>query len=203
MKPSIKDKTRMQISELAAQIIETEGIKDYLHAKKKAAARLGINSASHMPANDEIQQSIIHYQNLFYGKEEKNILHENAIKCLHALELLNGFKPYLTGAYAGYNPSITADIEIILFLDEQEKLVSCLKSRKIPWQLKTKKMKLPQQQTQEYSSYQFYAENTLIKIICLPEHETHTHFIDPVSNKKITKFNHDKSRQHLMTAFIQ
>lgn len=191
----------MQISELAALIIETEGVKDFLLAKKKAANRLGINNSSHLPTNNEVQQALIDYQNLFYGSEEKQIIQHNAKKCLHALNLLKKFEPYLTGAYAGTHPSTESDIEIILYLDQQEQLVSCLSNQKIPWQLKSVKMKLPQRQIQEYPCYQFYADDTLIKIICLPEHEIHTRYIDLRTNEKISKLDIEKSRYHLNTTF--
>lgn len=191
----------MQISELAAQIIETEGVKDFLLAKKKAASRLGINNSSHLPANHEIQQALIDYQRLFYGEAEKQILKNNAQKCLNALNLLEKFTPYLTGAYAGKHPRTESDIQIILYLDQHEQIVSCLSSHKIPWQLKDVNMKLPQRQVEEYPCYQFYADNTLIKIICLPEHEIHTRYIDPITDEKIIKLDIEKSRRHLITTF--
>jgi hypothetical protein len=75
----------------------TEGQRNFHAAKKKAAARLGVNSRLALPSNIEVEQALRAYQG-FYGGEKLTrhlqLLRETATRVMRAME---PFCPRLVG----------------------------------------------------------------------------------------------------------
>src|SRR5487761_1902515 len=56
---------RRSLAEEAARIMADQGIDDFLHAKRKAADRLGVHGAAVLPRNVEIEAALRERQRLF------------------------------------------------------------------------------------------------------------------------------------------
>ncbi len=63
--PGRGDETRRRIAVEAARLISEDGMRDYHAAKRKAAARLGIQVDTALPKNAEIEDALREYQRLF------------------------------------------------------------------------------------------------------------------------------------------
>ena len=58
-------RNRLRIAQEAARLMSEHGIRDFHHAKRKAAERLGIADTQSLPRNAEIEQALREHQRLF------------------------------------------------------------------------------------------------------------------------------------------
>ena len=59
------DDLRRALAQEAARVMAQQGIGDFLQAKRKAAAKLGVHDAAVLPKNTEIEAALRDYQRLF------------------------------------------------------------------------------------------------------------------------------------------
>jgi hypothetical protein len=115
--PRFDSGLRRQIASLAARLMAEDGIGDYGAAKRKAARRLGVGEGESLPTNDEIETELRAYQAIYQGEEQRERLHELRVAALELMNLLEAFRPYLTGAVLDGTAGRYADIEIEVFAD--------------------------------------------------------------------------------------
>ncbi len=62
-----RDEPRLRtlLTQECARIMAEEGVKDFMLAKRKATARLGLTNRTLLPSNIEIEQALLAYQRLF------------------------------------------------------------------------------------------------------------------------------------------
>jgi hypothetical protein len=92
---------RRQIAYIAARMIAEDGIGDYATAKQKAARQAGLADMDLLPDNQEIEEALREYQEL-YQKDDQPAhlrhLREVAVKVMREFE---GFRPALVGRALG------------------------------------------------------------------------------------------------------
>jgi len=79
-----KDNLRRALAQEAARIMAQHGIHDFLTAKRKAAERLGVQDASALPRNTEIEAALVEYQRLFDAGGHELTLTAQRRAALHA-----------------------------------------------------------------------------------------------------------------------
>ena len=114
------DDLRHALAQEAARIMADQGIEDFLHAKRKAADRLGVHDAAVLPKNIEIEAALRAHQRLFGGDLHDHPLKEQRRIALDAMHLLREFHPRLVGSVLNGTATRYSDINLHLFADRPE-----------------------------------------------------------------------------------
>ena len=78
---------RLIVARRAAELIMEEGITDYLFAKKKAAKYLGLLTSENLPSNQEIDNALKEYQNIFQEQVDLEVISKIKKDALNAMIL--------------------------------------------------------------------------------------------------------------------
>lgn len=133
-KASLRASTmRRSIASLAARLMAEDGIADYGLAKRKAARQLGAPESEALPNNAEIEVELRAYQSLYQGEEQRQRLRELRTAALAAMQLLQDFRPYLTGAVLDGTAGRYASVEIEAFPESAKDVEIFLLNRNIPY----------------------------------------------------------------------
>ena len=111
---------RQQVAHEAARLMVEHGIRDYQHAKRKAADRLGLGESRDLPRNDEIEREREAYQRLFSGDERSRHVDSLRKHALEAMRLLDEFSPRLVGPVLSGTADRHSEICLHLFSDPPE-----------------------------------------------------------------------------------
>jgi hypothetical protein len=125
---------RQSIASAAARLMAEDGVGDYGQAKRKAAKTLGAIDSEALPSNEEVEVELRAYQTLFQDEEQTERLRELRQAALEAMEFLEDFRPYLTGAVLDGTAGRYAEIEIELFADSAKDVEIFLLSRNISYE---------------------------------------------------------------------
>ena len=112
-----RNDVRSRIAHLAARLMAEDGIEDHALAKRKAARQAGLPDSRQLPDNDEINEALKAYQQLYQHNEHRNRLQRLREQALRAMRQLRQFNPYLTGSVLNGNAGRYADIDLQLFTD--------------------------------------------------------------------------------------
>lgn len=113
---------RTRIAAAAARIMAEDGIDDFGLAKRKAARQLGAPDTRELPGNQEIEDELHAYRELYQPGEQSARLHELRQAALEMMQLLNRFHPYLTGPVLAGTAGPYAEIELQVFPDSSKEL---------------------------------------------------------------------------------
>ncbi|MBI5923217.1 MAG: hypothetical protein HY847_16400 [Betaproteobacteria bacterium] len=116
------DAMRRDITSLAARLMAEDGITNYGLAKRKAAKQLGVPESEALPANQEIEEALREYLNIFQPEELRERLALLRREALDMMRRLERFKPYLTGPVLDGTAGRYAEAEIELFADSAKEV---------------------------------------------------------------------------------
>ena len=108
---------RERIAHLAARLMAVDGIDDYALAKRKAARQSGAPDTRNLPTNDEVEQALRAYQQLYQADELRDRLQYLRERAREMMNTLSRFDPYLSGAVLSGSAGKYADIDLLLFTD--------------------------------------------------------------------------------------
>lgn len=131
---SERNDARAQIAYLAARIMAEDGVEDYGLAKKKAARQAGIADARQLPGNDEIDQALKAYRDIYHADDHRERLAELREIAVRAMTELDAFNPHLVGAVLTGNAGKYAGIELQLFTDDAKAVEMFLLDRGIEYE---------------------------------------------------------------------
>ena len=124
---------RSRIAYLAARLMAEDGVEDYALAKRKAARQAGMPEKRELPTNEEVEEALRTYQQIYHHEEHRNrlrVLRETAVR---AMRELVRFNPYLTGSVLNGNAGKYADVNLQLFTDNEKAVELYLIDRRIPY----------------------------------------------------------------------
>jgi len=124
---------RSRIAHLAARLMAQDGIEDYALAKRKAARQAGMPETRELPTNEEVEEALRTYQQIYHHEEHRNrlrVLRETAVR---AMRELARFNPHLTGSVLNGNAGKYADVNLQLFTDNEKAVELYLIDRRIPY----------------------------------------------------------------------
>jgi hypothetical protein len=131
-----KNNNRSIVAKRAAEIIMEEGVTDYLFAKKKAAKSLGLLTNDNLPSNQEIDNALKEYQNIFQEEVDSAIINKIKEEALNTMVLFEDFNPHLTGQLLeGLIPKFPK-IQINLFTDNIKEVEYTLLNNNIAFDVK-------------------------------------------------------------------
>jgi hypothetical protein len=124
---------RSHIAYLAARLMAEDGIEDYALAKRKAARQAGMPDTRELPANEEIDEALRTYQQIYHPEEHHARLRALRETAARAMRELARFNPHLTGSVLNGNAGKYADINLQLFTDNEKAVELYLIDRGIPY----------------------------------------------------------------------
>jgi hypothetical protein len=124
---------RSRIAYLAARLMAEDGIEDYALAKRKAARQAGMPDMRELPGNEEIDEALRTYQQIYCKEEHRSRLRELRETAVRAMQEFARFNPYLTGSVLNGNAGKYADIKIQLFTENEKSVELFLIDRGIPY----------------------------------------------------------------------
>lgn len=133
MKVRPRNDVRSRIAHIAARLMAEDGIEDHALAKRKAARQAGLPDTRQLPDNDEIDEALKVYQQIYQHDEHRSRLRRLRERALSAMRQLRQFNPYLTGSVLNGNAGRYADIDLQLFTDSPKAVEMYLIDRGIPY----------------------------------------------------------------------
>ncbi|MGQ0525341.1 MAG: hypothetical protein ACT4P8_16975 [Betaproteobacteria bacterium] len=133
MKERPRNDIRSRIAHIAARLMAEDGIEDHALAKRKAARQAGAPDSRQLPTNDEIDEALQSYHELYQRNEHRSRLRRLRERALSAMRELRQFNPYLTGSVLNGNAGRYADIDLQLFADSAKAVELYLIDRSIPY----------------------------------------------------------------------
>jgi hypothetical protein len=124
---------RSSIAHAAARLMAEDGIEDYALAKRKAARQVGIPDTRELPTNEEIDEALKAYRQIYHREEHRDRVRALRAAALRAMRELAQFNPYLTGSVLNGNAGKYADINLQLFTDSPKSVELYLIDRDIPY----------------------------------------------------------------------
>jgi len=132
---------RRQVASEAARIMATEGQRNYMAAKRKAAERIGVNPRSALPSNIEVEQALRAYQGLYGGERHFRHLHHLREIAVRAMRFLERFCPRLVGPVLDGTADNHSRVSLHLFNDPPEAIVMHLQELGIPFRQEQRKIR--------------------------------------------------------------
>ena len=106
-----------EIAATAARLIVEEGL-EYGPAKRRAVRELGLNARSALPSNEQIEQAVREYIDIFCADTQPIELAALRELALVWMERVPEFRPHLSGAVWRGTATHLSDIYIQLFCDD-------------------------------------------------------------------------------------
>lgn len=116
-RPRPSASTRATIAAAAARLMVEDGITDYYLAKKKAARQLGLPEHVGLPDNLEVAEELRAYRTIYQPENHAEMLRAFRESALQLMELLDDFRPCLTGSVLDGTAGEYSRIDILLFAD--------------------------------------------------------------------------------------
>lgn len=111
------DNVKAEIAATAARMVVEEGL-EYGPAKRRAVRQLGLPARTGLPDNDEVEESVREYIELFCADTQPAELEALRRLAFIWMERLAQFRPYLGGAVWHGTATRLSDIYLQLFCDD-------------------------------------------------------------------------------------
>ena len=131
---------RERIAQLAARLMAVDGIDDFALAKRKAARQAGAPDTRNLPNNEEVEQALRAYQQLYQADEQQARLRRLRQNAREMMQLLAQFDPYLSGSVLSGSAGKYSDINIHLFTDSMKDVELFLLNRQIPYRSRERRV---------------------------------------------------------------
>ena len=159
---------RKALAQEAARIMAEHGIEDFLQAKRKAADRLGVNDASVLPKNIEIEAALRAHQRLFGRESHDHSLKEQRRIALETMRLLAEFNPRLVGSVLTGTATDYSDINLHLFADASETVALRLLDIGVPHEFYERRVKMDAERSVNYPALRFEANGRTVDATVFP-----------------------------------
>ena len=130
------ESAKAEIAATAARMVVEEGL-EYGPAKRRAVKELGLNSRTALPDNNELEESVREYIELFCADTQPTELDALRRLALTWMERLEQFRPYLGGAVWHGTATRLSDIYIQLFCDDPKTAEIALIDKNVDYEART------------------------------------------------------------------
>lgn len=185
-----ENNTRQLVAEEAARLIYDEGYRDYHRAKQKAATRMGAApNGKHQPSNEEIEVALHAYISLFAQEEQLAILRQHREIAVEAMEFLQDFQPYLTGAALEGTSGPHSAVTLYLVANRAEDIIFFMEEGPIPFQTHERKVRFGKKQ-EYYPLLRFYADDIEVELMIFPDSTQNQGVpISPITGRGVQRAN--------------
>jgi len=133
---------RQRIAQLAARLMAEDGLQDFSRAKRKAARQLGAEGSQHLPDNQEIEQELRIYQELFQQEEHQERLSTLRLLAVEVMRQLAPFNPRLAGSVLSGTATRHSNVNLEVFPSSLKDVELFLLNRKIAYRSGEKLVRL-------------------------------------------------------------
>jgi hypothetical protein len=183
---------RARVADEAARIMREQGVRDFLLAKRKAADRLGVVDRNALPANQEISAALAAQQRLFGGPAHEDNLRALREEALHAMALLERFKPRLVGPVLAGTATPHSDISLHVFAATPEEVAFMLIERGIRYRTGDRRVRLANGEYASYPSFEFDSGQVAVEATVFPEHGLREAPLCPISGGSMRRARRDE-----------
>lgn len=173
---------RKQIVSEAARIMAEDGVRDFQMAKRKAARRLGMNETRNMPTNQEIDEAMRGYVELFHADLPQTLSRLRSL-ALEGMRLLAPFNPRLVGPVLSGVVTKYTEIQLHVTVDEFEELLFFFQEHDIPVEQGEKRVRLGGNRYVSVPSLRFSLEDVNIEVLVFGAAEFRESPLNPVDGK--------------------
>lgn len=122
---------RREVAVEAARIMATEGQRNYMNAKRKAAERVGASTRLALPSNREVEEALRAYQGFYGGERHADHLQSLRETAIGVMRELSEFRPRLVGPVLDGTADAHSRVSLHLFDDPPESVLFHLAERGI------------------------------------------------------------------------
>jgi hypothetical protein len=180
---------RRRIAVEAARLISEGGLRDYRQAKLKAAQRLGIFDDLSLPKNGEIEDALREHQRLFRANDQPETLRSLREAALEAMRFFADFEPRLVGPVLEGTADEHSAVCLHLHDDGGDRVAMFLQERGIPYEERTRRLRLERETTVDVPVFVFSAGESAIDITVLPYDRLRQAPLDRIDEKPMRRAN--------------
>ncbi|MBB6186579.1 hypothetical protein [Rhodanobacter sp. MP7CTX1] len=161
-------RNRLRIAQEAARLMSEHGIRDFHHAKLKAAERLGILDTQALPRNLEIEDALREHQRLFLADSQPQLLKQRREAAVEAMQFLASFEPRLVGAVLEGTADAHSAVCLHVFSDDPDAVGLYLREHGVPIETQTRRLRNNRDDQPEYPVLLFAADELPFDLTVLP-----------------------------------
>ncbi|HZX71090.1 MAG TPA: hypothetical protein VFE77_09755 [Rhodanobacter sp.] len=161
-------RNRLRVAQEAARLMSEHGIRDFHHAKLKAAERLGIVDTQALPRNLEIEQALREHQRLFLADRQPQLLRQRREAAIEAMHFLAIFEPRLVGAVLEGTADAYSAVCLHVFSDDPDAVVLYLREHGVPIEMQVRRLRYGRDEQPEYPVLLFSADELPFDLTVLP-----------------------------------
>ena len=161
-------RNRLRVAQEAARLMSEHGIRDFHHAKLKAAERLGILDTQALPRNLEIEQALREHQRLFLADRQPQLLQQRREAAVEAMAFLAAFEPRLVGAVLEGTADAHSAVCLHVHSDDPDAVVRYLREHGVPIEMQVRRLRYNRDEQPEYPVLLFSADNLPFDLTVLP-----------------------------------
>lgn len=161
-------RNRVLVAQEAARLMSEHGIRDFHHAKLKAAERLGIIDTQALPRNQEIEDALREHQRIFHGDTQPQALRARREAAVEAMRFLRGFDSRLVGAVLEGTADEHSAVCLHIYSDDPEAPGLFLQEQGIPLETQTRRLRWSNSEQSEHTVLLFGADGIPFDITVLP-----------------------------------
>jgi len=180
-------RNRLRIAQEAARLMSEHGIRDFHHAKLKAAERLGILDAQALPRNNEIEDALREHQRIFHAESQPQLLQERREAAIEAMRFLHIYEPRLVGAVLDGTADSHSAICLHVFSDDPEAVTLFLREHGVPVETQTRRLRTSRDEQVEYPVLLFAADQLPFDITVLPRDALRQPPLDRIDEKPMRR----------------
>ena len=182
-------RSRVLVAQEAARLMSEHGIRDFHHAKTKAAERLGILETQALPRNQEIEQALRERQRLFLADSQPQSLQQRREAAVEAMRFLAAFEPRLVGAVLEGTADEHSAVCLHVFSDDPDAVSLFLREQGIPAETQMRRLRLNRNEQAEYPALLFAAGGVPFDLTVLPLNQLRQAPLDRVDEKPMRRAN--------------
>lgn len=161
-------RNRHRVAQEAARLMSEHGIRDYRHAKVKAAERLGVIDEQSLPRNREIVDALRVHQRLFQADSQPQALRDRRAAALAAMDFLEPFTPRLVGAALDGTADAHTPVCLHVFSDDADAPSRFLYGRGIAHDTGEQRMRMRRDLSADVPVLHFVADELAFELSILP-----------------------------------
>jgi hypothetical protein len=178
---------RQRICAEAARIMSAEGVRDFHTAKRKAALRLNIPNAKHLPSNEEVEAALRDYLQLFHAQSLSTTLRHLRTIALEAMRFFQAFDPRLVGPVLSGTVTAQSAIQLHICADTPEEIGLLLAEHHIPYDETDKRLRYGGERQHNCPTYRFTVDAATIELYVLNRESIREAPLSPVDGKPMKR----------------
>jgi hypothetical protein len=161
-------RNRLRVAQEAARLMSEHGIRDFHHAKRKAAERLGVLDEQALPRNHEIEEALREHQRLFQADSQPQLLRARREAAVDAMRFLQRFEPRLIGAVLEGTADSHSAVCLHVFSDDPEAVGIYLREHGVPVETQTRRIRMSREEQAEFPVLLFAADTLPFDLTVMP-----------------------------------